>query len=84
MEERILMLENKIERLEKIVEEHFQSDLEITNTITSFMSSMLDFRNKYEFEYDDIIKNIELHTDSIRLLHQLITNYNTIQNFKKI
>lgn len=69
MEEKIIMLENKIEGLEKIIIEHLQRNLKVTNAITSFMSTIVDFRNDHQIEHEGISKSIDLISKAITLIN---------------
>ncbi len=67
MEERIIMLEKRIDSLDEII----QSQIHITKSITSFMSDSIDLFNKSQIEYDGILKKFTEIDYMIEMLMKL-------------
>jgi len=67
MEERIIMLEKRIDSLDEII----QSQIHITKSITSFMSDSIDLFNKSQIEHDGILKKFTEIDYMIEMLMKL-------------
>ncbi|MFN7044546.1 MAG: hypothetical protein ACK4M1_05065 [Flavobacterium sp.] len=82
MEEKILILEDKVNQLKIDFENYIKSETEKTNAITSLINGYLEFLKKYEIEHDAVIKKFEEIDSVIELIIKLRKGDETIQKLK--
>lgn len=82
MEARILLLEDKIDKLKIDFEAYVQSELEKTVALNSFVKGYLDFLNKYEIEHSAVLKKFDEIDTIVDLMIKLRNGDEAIQNLK--
>lgn len=82
MEDRILLIENKIEKLRINFENYIKSEVEKTKALTTFIEGYLEFLKKEEIEHDTVLKKFEELDSIVELMIKLRKGDEAIQNLR--